>query len=83
MSLRNRLTLCGHRFSLTLGLHNSWTILRTVDVMLGVILLLLGLLHNTFIAGSLEGRLRLNKMPWSLIVKGTGREGAGSEGRQI
>lgn len=80
--MRNRLALCGHHFSLTLGLQNSWTILRTVeDIVLGVILLLLG--HNTFIAGSLEGRLRLNKMPWSLIVKGAGGEGTGSEGRQI
>lgn len=53
------------------------------EVLLGVILVLLGLPQNTFIAGCLEGRLRLNKMPRPLIVKGTGREGTRSEGRQV
>lgn len=49
-------------------------------MLLGVALCLL---HHTLVAGWLEAGLGLNEMSRSLIVEGTGREGAGSKGGQV
>lgn len=75
--------MCGHGFSLTLRLQDIWTFLGTAEVLLGVVLVFLGFLQHAVVARCLEGRLRLNKMPRSLIVEGAGRERAGSESRQV
>lgn len=77
------MTLCGRHSRLALRLDNRCAILRTARVLLGAILALLGLPHDALVAGGLEGRLGLNEVPRPLIVKGAGREGAGSEGRQV
>lgn len=55
--------------------------MRTVQIQL--VLILLGVLHNTVIAGSLKARLGLDEMSRPLIVKSTGRKGAGGEGGQV
>lgn len=58
------------------------TELGSVEVLRAAVVLL-RVPQNAVVARGLEGRLRLDEMPRSLVVEGAGGEGAGSEGGEV